>query len=173
MACEFLKIAWFIWIYKMFLILIPSSFWIHSCANFFLSFDYQHLHSRLLLFISRADLILYFQIKRSSNFSVGILSFGFCLLKSECGALLTVDHCLVYSYLKCLSLILSLITVVKLFFSIHISVSFSLCFLLLDLAGCRIEILSSTFPAFKSCFSICWFGMNANPQYQIKKDIDD
>ena len=44
-----------------------------------------------------ADLFLSFQIDFSSFF-VEILSFGFCLVNSECGAYLAVDHNLVYSY---------------------------------------------------------------------------
>ena len=74
----------------MFPILIPSFFRTRSCANFFLSFGCQHFHL-YLSFISRTDM-LYFQIKCSSYLFVEILSFGVCLLNSECVAYLPIDH---------------------------------------------------------------------------------
>ena len=43
-----LKGVWFTYIYKMLLILIPQSFWIHSCAIFFSFFGWQYLHSCFL-----------------------------------------------------------------------------------------------------------------------------
>ena len=59
-------------------------------------FGWQHLHSRfllasylLMLETDRADLHLYFQIKQVFYFLVETLSFGFCLVYSECNAYFT------------------------------------------------------------------------------------
>ena len=98
----------------------------------------------LLIYISTAlvnsradDLYLYFHIKCSSCF-IEILSFGFCLVSSECDAYLPVDYSLVYGHSK-MFLILSVESNLELglkpSFSIHISLSF--CFLPLDLVSCR------------------------------------
>ena len=81
----------------------------------------------------------YFQIKQFFWFLLEILSFSFCLVNSEHDAYLPVDRSLVYSHSKESALELDL----KPTFSIHISVSF--CLLFLDLASCRIWVLSSTF----------------------------
>ena len=57
-----------------------------SCANFLLPFDWQHLHSYFLLFISaRAD---FFCISKSSVLVfMETLAFVFSLINYECGAL--------------------------------------------------------------------------------------
>ena len=87
---------------------------IPSCDIFFSSFACIGWQ-RFLLFIStalgryRADLYFYFHIK-CSVFFAEILSFGFCLVNSECDAYLPVDHSLVYGDSK-MFLILSLILV--------------------------------------------------------------
>ena len=82
------------------------------------------------------------------QFFIEILSFGFCLVNSECDAYLPVDYSLVYGHSK-IFLIFSvesnLEPGLKPSFSIHISLSF--CFLPLDLVSCRTGILSSTFPS--------------------------
>ena len=77
------------------------------------------------------------------KFFIEILSFGFCLVSSECDAYPPVDYSLVYGHSK-MFLILSVESNLdfglKPSFSIHISLSF--CFLPLDLVRCR------TFPPF-------------------------
>ena len=94
-------------------------------------------------------------------FFVEILSFGFYIVLSECGAYLAVDHKLVYSrypkmFLLFFSIILSLIPVLNPSFSIHISVLFSFfcfcLFLLLFFASGSIRILLSIFPSLQTLF---------------------
>ena len=70
---------------------------------------------------------------------VEILSFSFCLVNSECGTYLVVDHSLVYSYPKMFLLNFSVMLTLKPSFAIYISVSFSF-FLPPDVASCRIGI---------------------------------
>ena len=83
--------------------------------------------------------------------------FGFCLANSECDAYPAVDHSLVYSsYPKMILLFFNLSNLepdLKPSFFI-LDTSVSSCILLLDLANCRIGILSSVFPSLKSLFSI-------------------
>ena len=104
------------------------------------------------------------------KFSVKILSFGFHLFNSQCGANLAVDHNLVYSYSKMFLLsfilILSLILVLKPSFSIHMSDS---SFLLLDLLV-ELEFCHQLSPACQSCSSISdsqWMLIHTNQRHMI------
>ena len=93
--------------------------------------------------------ILYVFLFSNQVFSFSAEFFGFWKVNSECRAYLAVDKSLVYSnpkiFLVFLSLILSQIPGLKSSFLIHISIS--LCLLLLDLASCKIVILSSILPS--------------------------
>ena len=70
------------------------------------------------------DLFLYFQIKCSILFYIYFfLSSGFCLVNSEFGEYLALDHSLVYSYPKRFESNLGLNSIsLKPYFSITISV---------------------------------------------------
>ena len=100
----------------------------------------------------KVKLLMYMYEKNWNEFLVREVTGGTTQLILS--AYVAADYNLVYSspkmFLLIFSLILSLIPGLKPSFSIHISVSF--CFLLLDLASCRIGILPSPLPRLKILF---------------------
>ena len=114
-------------------------------------------------------LICFCIFKSKILFLLEILSFGFDLVNSECGAYLAVNQSLVYGsypkmFLLFFNLILSLIPVLKPFFSIHILVSF--CFLLLDpLEFC--QQLSLAWKPYLSIFNSQWNEFYSKPMDKI------
>ena len=120
-------------------------FWLATLAFMFLAI---YLLGELIFFVFSSQLFLHF---------VEILCFDFYLVNFECSAYLSVDHSSVHSYPKYFyyffRLILSLILVLKPPFSIHISVSFLFCLLLLDLVV-ELEVCHQLYPSCNSCLFI-------------------
>ena len=128
------------------------------------------IHVACYLFsTSRAGLICFCVFKSGIFVFLEILSFGFYLVNSECGAYLTVDLGLVYGsyskmFLLFLSLILNLIPVLKPSFSVYILVLFPFCFVLLDL----LEFCHQLSPACRPCLSIFYSQWNECYPIQTK-----
>ena len=126
------------------------------------------IHVACYLFsTSRAGLICFCVFKSGIFVFLEILSFGFYLVNSECGAYLTVDLGLVYGsyskmFLLFLSLILNLIPVLKPSFSVYILVLFPFCFVLLDL----LEFCHQLSPACRPCLSIFYSQWNEATQFK-------
>ena len=110
------KDFWFTWIYKMFATLIPYSSRTDFCAIFSSSFPLveshcMHFFCYLLVCNKQEEVgLICFRIFKSIVLGFAdILSFGLCLVNSECDAYLSVDHSSVYSHSKMFLLFFSVI----------------------------------------------------------------
>ena len=110
-----------------------SPFWLFNHFKYLpVQFSSCLLAGKIFIHISTALGLIVVFLNQVFHFFVEILPFVFCLVNSECGAYLAVDHSLLYSYPKIyilfFRLILDLIPGLKSSFSIHISVLLCLTF---------------------------------------------
>ena len=140
-------------------ILKCSPFWfLHSLeylpvqfsSRLFIGNTFIHVFCYILVLGSQGWFFFFFWVFKSSVLVFAEkLSLCFCLANFECDEYLAVHHGLVYShsitFLLLFSLSFSLIPGLKSSFFINILVLFTFCFLLLDLASCRIGILPLLF----------------------------